>query len=119
MLHFVPDHTRQGPLDESKYPQPLRFDPHRFVRLRSGVDPDPIGYTSREQYQFISVTKENMAFGFGKSACPGRFFAANEMKLILICLLQDYDVKMPKGIKGRYQNIIREHRSRLTPPRPS
>ncbi|OHW94725.1 ent-kaurene oxidase [Colletotrichum incanum] len=94
-------------LDESKYPQPLQFDPHRFVRLRSGVDADPIGYASREQYQFISVTKENMAFGFGKPACPGRFFAANEMKLILIRLLQDYDMKMPKDIKGRYPNIIR------------
>ncbi|KAK2029114.1 cytochrome P450 [Colletotrichum zoysiae] len=94
-------------LDESKYPDPLRFDPHRFVRLRSSVDPDPIGYASREQYQFISVTKENMAFGFGKPACPGRFFAATEMKLLLIRLLQDYDIKMPDGVEGRYPNMIR------------
>ncbi|EOA91097.1 uncharacterized protein SETTUDRAFT_25189 [Exserohilum turcica Et28A] len=94
-------------LDESKYPKPDQFDPYRFVNLRSGVKNDPIGYASREQYQFISVTKENMAFGFGQSACPGRFFAANEMKLLFVRLLMDYDIKMPENIEGRYPNIIR------------
>lgn len=94
-------------LDESKYPDALRFDPYRFVRLRSGEKPDPNGYGSRELYQFISVTKENMAFGFGKPACPGRFFAAAEIKLILIFILRDYDLKMPDGLEGRYANNVR------------
>ncbi|KAK2608288.1 hypothetical protein N8I77_006906 [Diaporthe amygdali] len=94
-------------LDEAKYPDPLRFDPYRFVRLRSGEKPDPIGYGSRELYQFISVTKENMAFGFGKPACPGRFFAATEIKLILIYILQEYDIKIPDGLEGRYANTVR------------
>lgn len=94
-------------LDESKYPDALRFDPYRFVRLRSGEKPDPIGYASRELYQFISVTKENMAFGFGKPACPGRFFAAAEIKLMLIFILIDYDIKMPDGLEGRYANNVR------------
>lgn len=94
-------------LDEAKYPDAARFDPWRFVRLRSGEKPDPMGYVSRELYQFISVTKENMAFGFGKPACPGRFFAAAEMKLILIYILLEYDVKMPDGVEGRYANNVR------------
>lgn len=94
-------------LDASKYPDPARFDPYRFVRLRSGEERDPMGYTSRELYQFISVTKENMAFGFGKPACPGRFFAATEIKLILIRMLEDYDIKMPDGTEGRYANNVR------------
>lgn len=94
-------------LDESKYPDALRFDPYRFVRLRSGEKPDPNGYGSRELYQFISVTKENMAFGFGKPACPGRFFAAAEIKLILIFILRDFDLKMPDGLEGRYANNVR------------
>ncbi|OHF04561.1 ent-kaurene oxidase [Colletotrichum orchidophilum] len=94
-------------LDEFKYPDALRFDPYRFVHLRSGEKTDPIGYASRELYQFISVTKENMAFGFGKPACPGRFFAAAEIKLILIFILIDYEIKMPDGFEGRYANNVR------------
>ena len=57
---------------------------------------DPLKYRNREQYQFVSVTKENMAFGFGRHACPGRFFAANEIKLILARLLLGYDMRLPE-----------------------
>jgi hypothetical protein len=34
-----------------------------------------------------------------------RFFAANEIKLILARLLLDYDIKMPDGQEGRYPNL--------------
>lgn len=47
-----------------------------------------------------------MHFGYGRHACPGRFFAANEIKLMLVRLLMDYDIKMPDGVDGRYANII-------------
>ncbi len=56
-----------------------------------------MAYANREQYQFVSVTKENMAFGFGRHACPGRFFAANEIKHILAQLLLNYDMALPEG----------------------
>ncbi len=38
-----------------------------------------------------------MPFGFGRHACPGRFFAANEIKLVLAQLLLNYDMKLPEG----------------------
>ncbi|KAI1248628.1 hypothetical protein MGN70_009828 [Eutypa lata] len=60
--------------DPTFYPDPMRYDPYRFARIRSGEAEDPLHYQSKEQYQFISVTKENMGFGFGRHACPGRFF---------------------------------------------
>lgn len=82
------------------------FDPYRFYRLRSGETADPIGYKSTEQYQFVTVTKENMGFGYGRHACPGRFFAANEIKLILARLLLDFDFKMPEGETKRFDNVV-------------
>lgn len=81
------------------------FDPYRFYRLRSGDTTDPIGYKSTEQYQFVTVAKENMGFGLGRHACPGRFFAANEIKLILARLLLDFDFRMPEGKAKRFDNI--------------
>lgn len=87
-------------MDPELYPNPTTFDPYRFVRLRTTDAPDPIAYKNREQYQFVSVTKENMSFGFGRHACPGRFFAANEIKLILANLLLNYDLKLPPSKDG-------------------
>ena len=46
-----------------------------------------------------------MSFGFGRHACPGRFFAANEIKLILARLLLDYDIRMPPGVTEPYRNL--------------
>ena len=65
-----------------------------------------MNYRNKEQYQFVSVTPENMGFGFGEHACPGRFFAANEIKIILARIILDFDLKAPEGIKERYPNVI-------------
>lgn len=46
-----------------------------------------------------------MHFGYGRHSCPGRFFAANEIKLILARILLEYDLKMPEGLTERYANI--------------
>ncbi|KAL0938403.1 cytochrome p450 [Colletotrichum truncatum] len=90
-------------------PDPEHYNPYRFVDWRMNRQPDPLGMESGKEaaYQFVSVTRENMWFGWGKHACPGRFFAANEIKLILASLLLDYDMKMPddSGVKGRYPNL--------------
>jgi cytochrome P450 len=93
--------TPHGPLtqDPALYPDPGTFNARRFSDLRAFRTSDPINYKNREQYQFIAVTKENMGFGYGPHACPGRFFAANEIKLILARLLLRYDLRLPDGAK--------------------
>lgn len=93
--------------DPAHYPDPETFNPYRFYDLRTRVDdtPDPNGFRTRESYQFVSVTKENTSFGFGKHACPGRFFAANEIKLIMARVLLQFDVRFPAGVKERYPNF--------------
>jgi cytochrome P450 len=39
------------------------------------------------------VEKHFLAFGFGKDACPGHYFAANEIKTALHILLLKYNIK--------------------------
>lgn len=34
---------------------------------------------------------------YGRHACPGRFFAANEMKILLVYALSMYDMRYPEG----------------------
>lgn len=92
--------------DPQHYHDPDVFNPYRFYHLRTKEDvPDPNGFRNREQYQFVSVTKENTSFGYGKHACPGRFFAANEIKLIMARILLQYDVRFPSDVKERYPNF--------------
>ncbi|KAK1580583.1 cytochrome P450, partial [Colletotrichum navitas] len=80
---------------------PDKFNPHRFTRLRQNEG-------EGNHFQFASVTNGTMAFGWGKHACPGRFFASTEIKLILVHLLTNFDVKVvpgPDGKMQRYPNI--------------
>ncbi|KAK9416187.1 putative Ent-kaurene oxidase [Seiridium unicorne] len=92
--------------DPQLYSNPETFDAHRFMKLRSGEVVDPMDYKNKEQYQFVTVTKDFMAFGYGRHACPGRFFAANEIKLILARIFLEYDIKMPDGLTERYPNLV-------------
>jgi cytochrome P450 len=101
--------------DPNLYPRPDQFDARRFLRLRDASEPDPLSYKNREQYQFIAVTKENLSFGFGKHACPGRFFAANEIKLILARILLNYDIRPPKGAKELKPRITQGANSQADP----
>ncbi|CBF80737.1 hypothetical protein AN8530.2 [Aspergillus nidulans FGSC A4] len=73
--------------DESIYPSPDKFDPYRFLRLRE----TPGHETSA---QFVSPSPDHMGFGFGKHSCPGRFFAANEIKIALCHILLKYDFRL-------------------------
>ncbi len=73
--------------DESIYPEPERFDGYRFLRMREKGD--------EAGAQFVSTSYSALGFGHGKQACPGRFFAANELKIALSHILLKYDFKLP------------------------
>lgn len=86
--------------DEAHYPDSSTFDGLRHYKLRrSGTG------TDHARNQFVTTNEQNLAFGYGKHACPGRFFAANEIKMIVAKMVLDYDVKMPNGIEERYAQI--------------
>ncbi|KAG9187317.1 hypothetical protein G6011_05188 [Alternaria panax] len=80
--------------DPSLYPNVDKFDPDRFLKLRD---------TDRSKWNFVTGSPEHLAFGYGKHSCPGRFFASNEIKVIVIHMLLKYDWKF--GEEGRRPNI--------------
>lgn len=72
---------------------PETFDPFRYSRLRE----DPSKPETINRYQFATTDTSNLHFGHGIYACPGRFFASNEIKLILCHLLLRYEFCFPEG----------------------
>lgn len=71
--------------DPENYPDPTTYDGYRFLRLRQSGD---------NTAALASTSPQHVAFGLGKSACPGRFFAAYEAKIVLAQMLLSYDVKL-------------------------
>jgi len=59
--------------------------------------------------QFVSVSPNSLGFGYGRHACPGRFFAANEIKLLLIHAMLTYDMGLVGDSKERYPNLEFAH----------
>jgi cytochrome P450 len=55
--------------------------------------------------QFVAANEQNLGFGYGQHACPGRFFAANEIKMMIVRLILDYDIKNVAGELGMYPAI--------------
>ncbi|OJJ05782.1 hypothetical protein ASPVEDRAFT_153946 [Aspergillus versicolor CBS 583.65] len=82
---------------------PETFDPFRYSRLRE----DPSKPENINRYQFATTDSSNLHFGHGIYACPGRFFASNEIKLILAHLLLRYEFRFPEG-KKRPVNLCYE-----------
>ncbi|KAG8219285.1 cytochrome P450 [Butyriboletus roseoflavus] len=74
--------------DETFYENPDAFEPFRFADLR-GEDGEGV------KHQLVSTTTEYLPFGHGRHACPGRFFAASELKTMLAHLVLTSDVKLP------------------------
>ncbi|KAJ7112121.1 cytochrome P450 [Mycena epipterygia] len=71
------------------YPDPMTFDPFRFSRLRTGEND--------ARQAFTQLSNDYIVFGVGTHACPGRFFAALKIKVILCEILLNYDVTFPDG----------------------
>ncbi|KAJ5766209.1 uncharacterized protein N7511_003825 [Penicillium nucicola] len=72
--------------DASVFPEPHKYKGDRFFKMRQEPGQE-------QRWQFVSTAPEHLVFGHGKHACPGRFFAANEIKVVLIFLLMNYDWK--------------------------
>jgi cytochrome P450 len=85
-------------LDEAVWENAKSFDPWRMYRLRQKPGQE-------NKHQFVMTTPTNLTFGHGKHACPGRFFAANEIKTLLALIVMLYDFRAT-NLKGTIEEII-------------
>lgn len=72
--------------DANIHINPLEYNGYRFLEMRQQND-------RASGAQLVSTGPTHLAWGHGQYACPGRFFAANEIKVALAHLLLKYDWK--------------------------
>ena len=91
-------------MDPKLYPDPKRYDGFRFAKIRT-QEPNT---DASARAQYAASHPASMSFGFGRHACPGRFFAANEIKAIMGYLLLNYEMKFPEGVEKRPESLLFE-----------
>ena len=110
----VPAYARA--MDPERVHQPERFDPMRFYRLRQQQHKEKDGTVTSDNdtyCQLVSVNKDSLTWGYGRHACPGRFFVANEIKMMVANVIMQYDLRLEDGVTERYANTMIGSRVRL------
>ncbi|KAI0401753.1 cytochrome P450 [Xylaria palmicola] len=95
--------------DSKLYDTPLEFRPMRFL--------SPSGSKATKSAEvdsanlFSSVTAGDSWFGTGRQACPGRWYASAQIKLVLCLLLTQYEFKFPAGRTERPKNWVKDEKT--------
>lgn len=85
---------------------PMEFDALRWYRQRQTEELKGTEKASADSAnQMVTVSPTALTFGYGRHACPGRFFAANEIKMIMGHAILGYDIKNADGSMERYPNL--------------
>ncbi|KIX09575.1 uncharacterized protein Z518_00655 [Rhinocladiella mackenziei CBS 650.93] len=77
-------------------------DQDQFIGFRWSDMRDQPGQETA--HQWVTTGLGHLNFGHGSHSCPGRFFAANEIKVALSYVLLNYDICYPEG-ETRPENI--------------
>ncbi|TLS23365.1 uncharacterized protein PpBr36_06197 [Pyricularia pennisetigena] len=78
--------------DEAVYPGAEEFRSFRFSDARADDGGGATSYVERARNAFPTTKPEFLAFGHGRHACPGRFFAALELKMMMAYIVLNYDI---------------------------
>lgn len=84
--------------DPTNYTNPDQFDGQRFYDLCQ-ESPE-----LEKSSQFYSTSKSHLHFGTGRHACPGRWLASHEIKLVVLAFMERYEIKLKEG-EGRPKNL--------------
>lgn len=88
--------------DDELYPGSQGYNPWRYSQVREEWEQrseeerqeNPEDGTKARGLGMVTTSDRHLAFGHGRHACPGRFFVAHELKLIMAAILLKYDIKM-------------------------
>lgn len=91
--------------DPEIYPNPETYDAFRFSRSKEEVEAqnmDNIKHQSNKDNAnvlklknaaLITTSDTFLPFSHGRHACPGRFFVALELKMLLAKMVMDYEIE--------------------------
>lgn len=111
--------TNHNVFKHSTLENPDVFDGFRFERLRDQENSDSKYQVSSSYHvdlffpympladentsfleQAVSTGNDHLVFGLGTQACPGRFFAIHEAKVVMARFLKYYDFKLSDNPPG-------------------
>lgn len=83
-------------LDAEVFEDPMKFDGFRFVKMKDRAIAE--GHPEKK-FDLVTTGVHSMTFGYGRHACPGRFFASMVIKLMLAYAVMTYDMKLVGGVR--------------------
>ncbi|KAI9691907.1 MAG: hypothetical protein M1822_007980 [Bathelium mastoideum] len=90
--------TQPMHMDPDFWEDPSRFDAFRFsnplTKQTGGSLPMDINRNQKQQENLTELTSSFLAWGYGKKACPGRWYAAQTMKQALAYMVMNYEVEL-------------------------
>ncbi|PVF93220.1 cytochrome P450 [Serendipita vermifera] len=79
--------------DPEIYPDPMEFKPFRFYEMAE----EEKARNASHKYDMITPSPEFLAWGLGKHACPGRWYASMIVKHLLAYILVYYEFKFAES----------------------
>ncbi|KDR74053.1 hypothetical protein GALMADRAFT_250782 [Galerina marginata CBS 339.88] len=76
-------------LDDDIYQDAKKFDGFRFANRKSDLDDTNL-------QNMVTPSLEFLPFGVGRHHCPGRFFTVVILKVMMMHIITNYDVKLEK-----------------------
>ncbi|KAH6605698.1 cytochrome p450 [Trichoderma cornu-damae] len=83
--------------DSTRYRDSQTFDGFRFARANAQLrqHKQSADVPDQKESSLTDASPDWPIWGFGNTACPGRFYASLVTKLVLIRILDDWECKMP------------------------
>lgn len=96
-------------MDPKFYSEPTVFKGFRFEEISKKKEERSADKENNQpSVLYAASNPSSMAFGYGRHACLGRFFASAEIKAIMVHLLKNYDFKFPDGKPERPPSLLFE-----------